>query len=246
MTSQVNGRCAPRQIDIIADTELRELPVPARLSRAPKSEIALRSSTKRKNEIALRSSTDAQNKIALRLSTEARITRIESRRVRMKISIRDLCRAAGIRIETYDDARLRRYATRPNTVRKLDAALNSLAPGHTLEARKTLCAVSLNAIMLSLSLMMGLDPKVVLAQDFSSECSNDPDWRMNSKIRRMAMHILTEGIRAVGKAEISHALGTITRQGVHKAITTAERELMYDEESDAVMQNIVQLLKGEK
>lgn len=222
---------APRQLDIIADTALaKDLDNAVRSSTAPKNAIAVRSSTAAKSDNAVRSSTIT-------------ITTIEARRIKLGITVREICVEADIRTETYYNSRANRFPTLHQTLLKLDKALDRFAAGTGHNKPETLCLAVLNLLIVELSVAAGLDPDIILLMDFSSECSNDPQWRAASRIRRQAMYILVEGIEIAGKADIAHALGNITRQGVHKAISTAEKERMADPRLDETMDVFIRRLK---
>ena len=208
---------APRQLDIVADTILAE-----------KNQGELSTAGKPKNQGEL---------------STYNIKTLETRRIKHRIPIAKLCANAGIHTDTYDDARKGSSATRQATYEKINRALNQLVAGADVDVRRTLCQATLRLVTAQLARNTGWDPQLMLAQDFSAECPQNPVWKQAARLRRCAIYLLVEGL-GLGKAEIGHAIG-MTRAGAQKAVKEIEAERDRSVEFDALMQNMMVQLKGE-
>jgi hypothetical protein len=241
MTTYLAPPPAPRQLDIVADTILSAAgKTPGDLSTGRRIETPGELSTKRKTETPGDLSTKGKTKTPGDLSTSD-LKKLDARRRRLGVSIGKLCAAAGIHVDTYDDARAGRSRTRPATFDKLSAALARLAAGEETDDRRTLCQVTLRVVTAYMSIATGWDPELMLSQDFSVERPT-PIWLAASRMRRCAIYILVEG-GGIGKATIGHAIG-VTRAGVHKTVADIEAARMKDGEFDALMQRMMAQLKG--
>jgi transcriptional regulator with XRE-family HTH domain len=222
-----HGFIAPRQLDIEGDTAL--------------AHAALRSSTASQGTVAPRSSTDSKGDAALRSSTVS-IKRIEARRRKLKITIRELCTAAGVRVETYADARAGRYKTQASTLDKLSDALGRLAAGREEGEPITLCLAMIRLIVRQLAERTGWDAALMLSQDFSEERTQDPVWKQAARLRRCALYLLAEGL-GLKKAALAAAIG-VSRQAVQKTVAEIEAERERSPDFDALMQTMMDTLKG--
>lgn len=220
---------APKQLDIIADTILRQNPKMAAICQPGGA---------RENGSHL--STGTKNENGSHLSTSLKA--IDARRRKAGIPRQKLCEMAGIHINTYRFALEGHANSRRRTLARLNEAMNQLAAGRAAQKSETLCMIALRLVTEKMAIGSGWDPQLMLSQNFEAENSNDPVWLQASRLRRCAIYLLVEEMRAVGKAEIAHAIG-ITRQAVHKGVAAIEAERERDPAFHTLMQGVVATLK---
>lgn len=222
---------APRQLDIIADTVLRaEHKTPGELS------------TKMPDETPGELSTARKHKTPGELSTA--VARIEKRRKALRVTIAALCAAAKIHNDTYEDARAGRSRVRNSTVEKLEEALDRFAVGYTPKERLTIGEKCMRDLIIDISLRLGLDPEAVLAQDFSSEKTNDEAYMRNCNVRRYAIYLMIEGMR-FPKAAVAR-LARFSRQAAHKTAMAIEDRRQLDPALDKMLGDMMLKVRGER
>lgn len=248
MTAGYLGRRKPRQLDIINDTALSARPENgARLSTArvagngpylstgPDSEnggyLSIRTPLENGGDLSTKPAPENGGD----LSTGFR--RFDAKRRELGISIAKLCAAAGIHPNTYDTMRKGEAATRPTTMLKLRRAFNRLATGEKADAPRSLFEIGIRMFTADLARQVGADPVKVLAANFETENTNDPEWLQASRLRRAAIYLMVEGV-GIAKADAGHALG-ITRQAVHKAVAVIELERDRDNNFDRIMREMM-------
>jgi hypothetical protein len=179
---------------------------------------------------------------ARKLSREV-MKKLDGRRAAQNITIHQLCTAARIHPESYRSLRRGVAIARPKTMQRLQVALKRLAAGGQLDEPRTLCLALIRLATVQVARGIGVDPHLMLAQDFSQERPTDRVWLQASRIRRCAVYLLVEGLD-IGKAEIGAATGA-SRQAVHKTVMALEAERERDGEFDALMRALMLQLTGE-
>lgn len=146
---------------------------------------------------------------------DSRVRAIERRRRDIGMSHVDLLRAAGVDRDAWRDMRSGKTTAKEATIARLNAALEGQRPKPRAEA----IVAFYRALMALLAKETGLNPDVVLAQDFSTERPNNPDWLRAAKLRRIAIYIaaveLDLGEKHVN-ARIGRAIGC-SRQNIKQA-----------------------------
>ncbi|MDN3278799.1 hypothetical protein QWJ07_31370 [Frankia sp. RB7] len=231
MTTSLAPALAPRQLDIINDTALRAASkTPGELSTKPKTETPGELSTSQKS------------KTPGELSTT--MAHIDRRRRELSVTVASLCSAAGIHGDTYEDARAGRSKVRLSTVRRLEQALDRFAIGYRPAERLTIGEKCMRDLMVEIAVYLGLDPETVLAQDYSSEKTNDDEYMRNCNVRRCAIYLMVEGMR-FPKAAVARVAG-FSRQAAHKTVTAIERKRQQDTELDKLLGDMMLKARGER
>lgn len=231
MTATIALARAPKQLDIIYDTALRAQHVtPGELSTARPVKTPGELSTKPKVE------TPGE------LSTA--MGRIERRRKEIRVTIAALCAAAGIHNDTYEDARAGRSKVRPATVARLEQALDRFAVGYAEKERRTIGEAYLRELIIDIAKRLGIDPEAALAQDFTSENTNDVIFMQNCHVRRCAIYLMVEGM-GFGKAAVARIVG-VSRQAVHKMGFAIEAKRQRDASLDEMLGDMMLRVKGKR
>ncbi|KPG01805.1 hypothetical protein IP86_03075 [Rhodopseudomonas sp. AAP120] len=238
-TDPAHGRVAPRQLDIEADTALGGVGIHS--STTPKIAIGIHSSTGPKDAVGIHSSTAPKKSVGIHSST-ASFKRIDTRRASLGIAVARLCSAAQIHPNTYREIRIGNCVAKSATIERLMGALDRLAAGAVVDEQRTLCLALLRMIQGQLADRTGWDRQVILSQDLKNQRPNDPLYVQAARLRRCAVYLLAEGLM-IGKAALGHALG-ISRQAVHKTVSEIEAERDTSPEFDALMQSMMDLVKG--
>lgn len=227
--TKTERRRMPRQLHIIDDTILAtETKTPPELSTARKAATPPELSTARKVVTPPE------------LSTAREIKKIEQRRIKAGITVSQLCATSGVHKNTYEDARAGRAVTRASTVKRLNRAADALI-GRQIETgdRHTFIQSYLWRLKRDFARKLGMDPEVVLNQDFSAECTNDKIWMDGSRVRGLAIYVLVEGLMDGKRSAIARA-ADMSRQAVHKRVEAIEKERMRDEVFDEWMQREIE------
>jgi transcriptional regulator with XRE-family HTH domain len=189
----------PRQLDIIADTALREDP-----------RLKVKNHSGSSTVIALDPETTNHSGSSTVLET------VDRRRKAAGLSHDELCRAAGIEVNNW--FRLLRGAHQPSpaTLRKLQAALD--APR---QSKPPQIIAGFHRVLIGLLAdAMGADRAAVLAVDMSKQRPQNPAWLRAARIRMMATYIAAVELE-VGNAELGRAIGQ-TRQAIQKSRNQVE------------------------
>jgi DNA-binding XRE family transcriptional regulator len=222
---------APAQLDIIADTILR----------ASENRTDLSTKALAKNRTDLSTNVKSENRTDL--STD-RAKRIAARRKALGVSTSALAAAADLHLQTYFAAIRNPLSTRLSTFDALEGALDRFAGGITLPKRLTIYESRLFDLITQLAMRSGWDPELMLAQDFSSENTNDPVWLQASRLRRCAIYLMVEGMKC-SKADIGRLIG-VSRQAVHKSVAAIEAERDRSEIFHELMGSMMLQVKGQR
>lgn len=220
----------PRQLDIIADTILREAET--------RTDLSTILTTKTRTDL----STAAISKTRTDLSTS--LKRLAERRKKAGVPVARWLAAANVNRDTYFSALKGASNIRPSTVDKLSTALDALSAGEAAAEKLSLCQAYLRSITVQLATKTGWDPELMLSQIFTAENTNDPVWLQASRLRRCAVYLLVEGLN-LGKANIGRAIG-VSRQAVHKSVATIEAERDRDAGFDSLMSGMMLQVKGQR
>jgi transcriptional regulator with XRE-family HTH domain len=209
----------PRQLDIIADTALRE---DARLQTKNHSGSSTVIALAREGENHSGSST---------------VDSIDRRRKTAGLSHDELCRVAGIEVNNW--FRLLRGAHQPSgvTLRKLEAALD--APRQSKPPR--IIAGFHRLLIGLLADAMGEDRAAVLAVDMSKQRPQNPAWLRAARIRMMATYIAAVELE-VGNADLGRAIGQ-TRQAIQKSRNQVE-DFRDDPAIEAALTTVTAQVRG--
>lgn len=223
---------APRQLDIIADTALAA-------DFANHSDLSTKTKVRNHSDL----STKPQNANHSDLSTD-RAKRIAARRNELGVSTSALIAAAGLYPQTYFMALRGRANTRASTFDALEKALDRFAVGYTPAGRRTIGEKCLRDLIIEISERLGLDPEAVLAQDFSSENTNDAVYMQNCHVRRCATYLMVEGM-SFGKAAVARLVG-VSRQAVHKTGSAIEKKRERDASLDKMLGDMMLKITGKR
>ncbi len=232
MTAAIALARAPKQLDIIADTVLSA-------DIANHSDLSTRTKVKNHSDL----STNPQNANHSDLSTD-RAKRIAARRKEAGVSTSALIAAAGLYPQTYFFALRGKSNTRASTFDALEKALDRFAVGYTSADRRTIGESCLRDLMIGIAVRMGLNPEDVLAQDFSSEKTNDDVYMRNCRVRRCAVYLMIEGMR-FPKAAVARVAG-FSRQAAHKTVTAIEKRRLSDPDLDRMLGDMMLKVRGER
>jgi hypothetical protein len=232
MTSYLAPAPAPRQLDIIADTVLCA-------GRQNRTDLSTTGNPKNRTDL----STIAKIENRTDLSTE-RAKRIGTRRKQLGVSTSALAAAADLHLQTYFAAMRAPANTRSSTFAALEQALDRFAGGVTPPKRLTIYESRLFDLITQLAGRVGWDPELMLAQDFSSENTNDPVWLQASRLRRCAVYLMVEGMKC-SKADVGRLIG-VSRQAVHKSVAAIEAERDRDPGFHVLMSNMMLQVKGQR
>jgi hypothetical protein len=229
--SKNERRRVPRQLHLVDDTDLANDGTHS--STAAKGAAGTHSSTAEVIGAGTHSST-AQRKALLK--------KIEAIRREHEISIARLCAEARVHPNTYRELRRGSCIPLHITLVKLTSAIGRIRAGQEAAMERTIIQSFVRILTWEFSEKGGWDPQEMLAQDFSSEKTNDPVWLAGSHMRRCAIYIVVE-VLGVGKAKLANAIG-LTRQAVHKSVAAIECKRMDDEVFDLHMQAAVERAKA--
>lgn len=139
---------------------------------------------------------------------DMRVKDVERRRRALGVSHAALCYGAGVHYRTWAYLRAGAQMPKGDTITRLRNALVNLngKPGadHILALHRAAMALA--------ALLTGKDPAVMLAQDFSAERPEWPDWLAASRLRRLTVYVLTVEL-GVKNAVVGRAIG-LSRQRV--------------------------------
>ncbi|KQW22125.1 hypothetical protein ASC80_01640 [Afipia sp. Root123D2] len=223
------------QLDIIADTKLREDP---RLAPRP----LLRQTCVKAAAPSASSSLTArvQNPVAPSASSsvDPRIAAIDRRRAAAGIAHDQFARLAGVNIWTWRDLRRGNRAPMGATLAKLQAALD--APRETKPPQ--VVAAFHRLVMQTIAMQMAFDLAMLLATDFSVQRPSNPQWLRAARIRQMASYITSVEL-GVSNADLGRAIGD-TRANIKYARDAIEDLREDGNEIDRVLVAVTQLVRA--
>lgn len=208
-----------RQLDIVADTALREDPrlQPCMVVRQPSQKVTMHGGSS---------------------TVDRRVVEIERRRREAGLSQADLCARARIELNNWQKLIRGSHAPSAGTLKKLTAALSSGAspvqPPSVIKAWYRL-------VMILLAQARGLDGDAVLATDFSVQRPMDRIWREAARIRGFAIYLTAVELQ-VENVDIAAALAC-SREAIRKARSKVE-DMRDDPEIDGLLERIARQARG--
>lgn len=156
----------------------------------------------------------------------------------MGVPVTELCARASVGVRTYYDMRDRTYDTRPDTLKRLEMALNRFKIGHAETGPQTEHATFRSLLVLA-AFMLRADAKAALAADPARRATVDPEWREASLVRWVALSMMTNqfGFRPIDAAR---AAG-VSKQAVSQAMRNLEDRRDADEAIDKVLRTIEEI-----
>lgn len=165
--------------------------------------------------------------------TEPRILKLEQLRLRKRISIASLSRAAQMKTRTWPRIVDGRQVPQRETLQRVEAALNGL-PAQFPVPERLLAGVYRGALaLLAREHQITLD--AIEATDFSVTRAHDASWRLANRCRQMAVYLVKIEYEITGEA--IGALAGVSKMAVSKTLETVE-DWRDDPKVDALLDRV--------
>lgn len=160
---------------------------------------------------------------------------INKRRAVMKVPIISLCVQASIGARTYYDALDGRSEPRPDTLARLNHALDRFKLSYAGDKGPIAVHAAYKAALVIAAGQLKADFRNVFFSDPARKATADTEWLAAARVRRLAFWI-TNQMLGFGVTDVARAAG-VTKQ----AVSSAKKELEDDE--DPEIQRVLQHLE---
>ncbi len=167
---------------------------------------------------------------------------IDQERVANNLSVRAVCKFAGVPITTYWRIATGRARPRPATLWRLQDAIKVARKGdRQAAAPKSLLVGTYRGFLALIAREQGLDPEAVAASQPSLSKVSDPAWLAAARVRALAVYCTHVELGVPGR-RVAEAAG-MTKQAVSECLKRVE-DLRDDPAIDALVERVSRLISG--
>lgn len=155
---------------------------------------------------------------------------IERERKKLKISVAQLCRAAGVSVRCYERIRSGKREARGDTIAKLNAGFASLKrgdKGHATEGR-----MIFRLVLAQLAREKGIDVQAALTHNPQQKATASEEWMKITELRDQTCYLLNT-VAGMSNAAVARAAG-VTPPAITVAIRKVEDKREAHPELEAV------------